>query len=557
MTDTQIEFSIAGIGHEIKSRQLAVPIYQRSFAWTGEQVQEFVDDLNEAFQSDPQEYFLGTIVLAKGDDGKDQIIDGQQRLATASLLLCALRDKYRAESEENRANDLHTKFLASYDDLADENEPRLELNSEDDHFYSRRFVDNDEAAKPDRSSHQDLLVAYETLSEFVSEVATSAGSSWITRLVQWRKFIEDRARVVSVRVPTESDAFLIFETLNDRGLDLTLADLLKNYLFGKAGNKLDLVRENWLNALATLDQDVELFITFLRHFWSSRHGQTRERDLYKAIKAEVTSTTKAVAFAKDIEASAKIYAALLNPKDTYWSKWGTSTERNLETLGRLGLEQNRPMMLAALDHFNMSEVKRTLRSTVSWSVRGLVVGGIGGGSTEKAYARAAVGIRSGELKTTRDLLDSLDSIVPSDALFEQDFAKAKVTKAPIARYMLAALENQKSGKDEPELVANSNEEVVNLEHILPKRAREADWTEFDKDQRRELLHRIGNLALLAKTPNSSIGNKPFSTKKPVLESSDLLLTKLAGEASVWDEDAIDNRQKVLATLAVQTWPREP
>lgn len=89
-------------------------------------------------------------------------------------------------------------------------------------------------------------------------------------------------------VPTDADAYLIFETLNDRGADLTIADLLKNYLFGRAGTKLDAVRDGWMQVLGALDISAEnaLFTTFLRHYWSSKHGAIRERELYKSIKSE-------------------------------------------------------------------------------------------------------------------------------------------------------------------------------------------------------------------------------------------------------------------------------
>ena len=90
-------------------------------------------------------------------------------------------------------------------------------------------------------------------------------------------------------MPTESDAYVIFETLNDRGADLTIADLLKNYLYGRAQDKLEAVKKDWALALGALELTAAdgKFVAFLRHYWSSLDGVTRERELYAAIQSKV------------------------------------------------------------------------------------------------------------------------------------------------------------------------------------------------------------------------------------------------------------------------------
>jgi len=98
-----IGFDLRGIAGQLKERRLAVPIYQRSYAWTDEEVGEFWADLRQAFAQEPSEYFLGTIVLTKGSAGNpDTIIDGQQRLATTAILMAAVRDEYRDRRDEKR-----------------------------------------------------------------------------------------------------------------------------------------------------------------------------------------------------------------------------------------------------------------------------------------------------------------------------------------------------------------------------------------------------------------------------------------------------------------------
>ena len=125
------------------------------------------------------------------------------------------------------------------------------------------------------------------------------------------------------------------------------------------------------------------------------------------------------------------------------------------------------------------------------------------------------------------------------------------------RSLLAALQKTEVGGAEPELVPNEDEDQVNLEHILPQNPAAGDWDQFDPDEQRNWSYRLRNMALLQKGPNGRIGNKPWSEKKPVLSDSDLTLTKQAGQEIDWTEDVINKRQQHLASLAVETWPREP
>lgn len=433
------------------------------------------------------------------------------------------------------------------------------MNSDDDPYFRALIVNG---GNPDNvpvlhHSHNLIRNALAFFKEKINEVAEVAMSGWVDRLSQWVEFLATDVRIIVVDVPTEADAFLIFETLNDRGADLTIADLLKNYLFGRSGSQLDTVRDGWMTALGALEMSAEnsLFTTFLRHFWSSKYGATRERELYKSIKGRITTQAHATDFSQELKTAARNYAAILSSDHEFWSAMGTQTKANLETLSRLDLEQMRPLLLAAMQHFSTTELKRTLKALVRWGVRGLIVGGIGGGRTERAYCQAAVKIRSGEIKDASELLAELSDVVPSDAEFKSSFAKTRVTKTRLARYYLAAMEQTKDSQAEPEFVPNQDEEQVNLEHVLPQNPDAGEWQQFFVEERKAYIYRLGNMALLQKGPNGRIGNKPWSDKKPVLGNAQLTLTNEAGQESNWTKEVIDRRQEGLASLAVTTWPR--
>lgn len=557
----RLDYDLVGIADALSRHEYRVPTYQRSYAWSDAEILDFWDDLRQSLDAEEPDYFLGTLVLTPHDDGRRiTIIDGQQRLATTSLILAALRRVWLEREEPDQADDIFNNYLSVFDRRAKTREPRLMLNDEDDLFF-RELVVEDQVPTPERESHERLNEALSLFQERLKDDAHAHGRKSGERLIRWTEFLDKQATAITVTVPTEADAFVIFETLNDRGAPLTIGDLLKNYLFMRAGSRLDSVRTSWIQALNELDisAENEVFVTFLRHHWSSMFGAVRERDLYSGIKEEVGSANQAVRYARQLAKAAKLYAALLSPSDDYWTErqFGTSVKTNVATLLTLALEQNRPLLLAVMEEFSNGELKRTLKALVSWSVRGIVVGGIGGGRTERAYCEAAVAVRAGKIKTTEQLLRQLSPIIPEDEDFRDAFGRARQTKSAIARYLLLALERSKVGNTEPELVANADEEEVNLEHILPRRAKRADWPQFREEEVGSWSPRIGNQCLLKKSENAKIGNKAWQVKKDVLASSSLRLTRTVARADDWGMDEIVNRQRRLAKLAVDTWPRKP
>jgi len=561
---SSISFSLPGIIKLLADYELRVPAYQRSYSWRrDEQVEDFWSDLERAFDS-KGEYFLGTVVLAKdSEEGKRTVIDGQQRLATVSLLLAAIRDEFGKRGSEKREV-VQNDYLAKRTLMSDGPEPRLELNPDDNEYFNK-FVTG-EGFKPPvvggrqqfkRTSHKLLYDAYDYLADKISKDVDSAGcdSAAIERLKKWIIFLHNRARIGVIEVSSEADAYVIFETLNDRGADLTTADLLKNYLYGRADKKLGVVQRNWQQALNTLDLTAadRKFTAFLRSYWSSYHELTRERDLYKAIRDEVTSSSRAVEISQEIAETASYYAALENPAHDLWRAQLDGSRDDVAILASFDLSPNKPLMLAALKHFNPEELRELLRALVSWSVRGMIMNTMNSGSVEKEYCRVAVKIRDGEVSTVQQIREELDKVIPSDREFKLAFEIAQVKRNKIARYYLRALERGYSGDPEPELVPNPNGSQITLEHVLPRNANPGEWPGFEDIDTHAYM--LGNMVLLRKSKNSEIGNRPFEVKRETLAESDFLLTREVGELADWTQEALTERQKRLAELAVKVWPR--
>jgi hypothetical protein len=181
-------------------------------------------------------------------------------------------------------------------------------------------------------------------------------------------YIDQRAKVIWVQVPDDANAFTIFETLNDRGLDLAVSDLLKNYHLGNSQNRMNEVLTRWvamIGALEAVDSEA-LVVPYIRQLWASEYGVTREKELYKKMKEQIAGKQKAVDFAGKLETNARLYAAILNPVHEVWNIHGPTASGHMRTLNELRMEQIRPLLLAVLDTFETGEVQKSLRLMVSY-----------------------------------------------------------------------------------------------------------------------------------------------------------------------------------------------
>jgi hypothetical protein len=554
---SRIAFDLEHLAHFLGDRSFEVPPYQRSYAWKDDQVSAFWRDLLEALDSEADEYFMGTIVSSR-KDGVSTVIDGQQRLATTSLLLAGLRDAYAARGDSARARGVQEKYLASFDLASATHVPRMRLNDEDRDFF-QDVVINGVARAPEIGSHRRLAHAQEYLRRRMNEDLASHDGDWLQRANDWVKLLTDRVAVIVIDVPQVADGFVIFETLNDRGAPLTISDLLRNFLMSQAGAKLAAVEDAWGVVLLNLglSEEESTFVDFFRQYWSSLHGATREKDLFREIRREITDSPSAVRFSESLPGSSRAYAALLDAQHEMWSELPEETGASVAALLRLELGQYRPLALAVLDEFTRDEQARTFRALVAWAVRGLIAGGIGGGVTERAYGRAASDVRNSELKTTADLYRQLLPIVPNDRDFRSAFSIMSVPRTSVARYLLTSIERAEQGIVRPEIATDDFGAGLRLQTVLPKSATPESWPDVPADDLRSAAALLGNYVLLAEGDPSLPRAGDFSTRKAVLAGSAIATTRKVAEAKTWSLEAVHERQTGFAERAVEIWPREP
>lgn len=409
-----------------------------------------------------------------------------------------------------------------------------------------------------RPSNKRLLQASDIAQQFLQNYLKSFREDMhADQILRWVKFIQERASVVVVTVPDEVGAFRMFETLNDRGLRASQADILKNYLFSKTTpQRVHEAHMQWnamSGSISTLaDDEDDNLVRYLRYFWITKNGLTREKELADSIKKNISNESKAMQFLTDARAASSDFVALWSQTHTKWSTYRSTTRQHLYTLNaHMKVEQIVPLLFAVAIHFDPEEADKAFKLFVSWSVRFLIGGGGRGGRLDKQYSERAQSVGNGTITKARELRDSMRHFVPTNKEFEEAFAVARVSKTYLARYYLRALDKALKNDPTPEYVANEDEKQINLEHIMPLTVG-PDWS-VDPEQAEANQKLLGNMVLLSAQKNVSIGNASFSVKKKAYQASSYHITSQVCHYERWGSDEIRERQAEMAKIAVRTW----
>jgi hypothetical protein len=574
------QFESPGIGKLLRQGRLEVPPNQRSYAWREPHVRNLLQDLNEAVTAASiDEYFLGTIVLIQRSGEPPSIVDGQQRLATTTILLSRIRDHLLSISRKAVADFIEETFLSNIDLKTEQRVPRLKLNLEDNEFFTNQIlpIQTTTARKTKltkseaflgRPSNRRLSRTSDMARTFISDITKNLSpDAQAELLIRWVEFVETNVNVLVVTVPDDVSAFRMFETLNDRGLKASQADILKNYFLSRISqSRLTEAQMMWntiSNTVYALELDKESdddsdndrasdrLVTYIRHLWITTHGPTKERELAAQIRLDVNNEVRTFQYLSDGSEGVQDYAALWSPNHPKWARYKPTAKQHIETMAEyLKVRQIRPLMFAVARHFDIVEADKAFKLFVSWSVRFLIFGGRGG-MLDMQYSLRAREVGIGQISTARELREAMKAYVPTDREFETAFASARVSRGYLARYYLRALENTAKQLSQPEYVANDSVADISLEHIMPLKAGE-EW-DVDDDLAEATQKFLGNMVLLKVSQNRDLGNMSFDEKKSVYNRSGYDLTREVAQYERWTPDEIKERQARLAELAVKTW----
>ena len=552
-------FNALGLGSVLKLHRLGVPLYQREYSWPEDVVDQLLLDLAKA-RDDGQGYFLGTVVTIPSGNNADKldVVDGQQRLTTTAILLAEIRDYIRKFSPNSIVvESIENEFLTTIDRKRGERVPRLELNIDDRMFFNNLINRSpNRELLPTRESHRKLTKAKRKADSFVSTLlATFDSTRHIEVLNDWLEFIEKKATVILLKAPDSSHAFRMFETLNDRGLKTSQADLVKNYLFGEAGDRVHEAQARWSAMLSTLEDidDADRSVNFLRHCLIATRAFTRTDRVYATVQRQVNGEVNALQFLSDLERLSRLYVATYQPDADHWIGYPERARSALRTLRLLDMKPFRPMILSIAERLSVSEAALALKFLVAIGVRSIASGRINSGQFEQVSAAAALAIYRREITSATELKSALGPIALPNAEFFDRFKTMAISKPPLARYILRALEA--TGLDaEPEMVPNNDPAEITLEHILPKTPIDEGWNTFSSDDVKIYSRRLGNMCLLQRTSNSNARSDRFSDKRDIYKASTYRLTSEVGALDDWTLEAINQRQHRLADIALRTWP---
>jgi hypothetical protein len=556
MPDQRYEANRQTIGGLLSttSPRIEVPEWQRSYSWESSQVEAFWQDLL-AFSArypdhniEGEEYFLGSIVLVTGG-ATNLLLDGQQRLATATILLSVLRDA-RSVHKADAATRLQNKYISDLDDATNTKTNVLTLNVYDRDFF-RSEIQDEPANPPARPtptlrSHGLVRRARQYFDLQVSAQSEKLGGGeaafqWNLRL---SKVLCDHMSVVAVTSTDEDNAAAVFETLNDRGIGLSTPDLLRNLLLRRAADEIarERIVAAWQQVLG-IDEEASVD-EFLRHYWVSHRGDVKARKLYREIKDTIDrESMDSLSLSLDLAETAPIYRDIVRARENDPELRGM-----LESIRMLGAKALYPALLsgyaAAEGEAGIEQLRRLASALIAMFVRYNVIGG-----RETTVMESTVYDTAARLRKTKDFdsaVIALASLAPDASDFVERFQKASVSRIATARYLLREIEHAKRSTEE---VSVEGPHRVHVEHIYPQTPASDKWSNHTA-----MINRLGNLTLLAKGLNISIKNADFATKKEkAYGDSEILMTKELLKVGAWSPAAIEKRQRELSTHVFEVW----
>jgi hypothetical protein len=370
------------------------------------------------------------------------------------------------------------------------------------------------------------------------------------RLIELVEYLEGELQVLLAVATGLPEAYVIFETLNDRGADLTTADLLKNYLFSEAGEQgINHAESVWIRLSGRFDKPDE-FVKVLRYEYMSRRGRVTNRALYRALQADIGKGPAAVrTYVDRLDHALQRYVALREPDDASWSSQAIEVKDSLLAFRRFGFEASTPLLLAAFATWSHSDATRFVDVVAAWSVRAWMAGLLGGGTAENAFCEAAVAVTDGKAANPEEVRAHMGDLVPDDIAFRRAFASFGAITTTRAKYILARLERQHLADqgESTEAMPDWSSKGVSVEHIFARSTkRETFDTDDDHDRFASMRDQLQNLTLLERTLNAGHEDKQFSEKQATYAASAFALTRELSEHGDWDFDAAAGRAERLA-----------
>ena len=586
---------------KLKDYHFLVPDYQREYVWEVEdQVEQFLADIANEFDPDakaPSSYFIGSIIIVK-NGSKHDVIDGQQRLTTTVITMCALRDLLTGQPldavQEHYLKTIQA-WLSSFDMQSKQVQVRLELQYEESKDFLLQLILGKPLPPSSTLSIERMHAAYERIKQHLQKYLDAG----LGVLAEYAYYFLTKIDLVVIESENLSSALKIFETINQRGAGLNAMDLVKNLLFKEAkGNDFDRIKGKWKELTGHLERarEGDSPLRFLRYFLMARYydGILREDEIYKWIisaegKQRLRYEQAPYELAVELEKGARRYADLVRATELMNDGGDYPSVTRIGFMNKVKSRQHL-ILLLALDHTSTAEAINYLAQQIESFFFYSNTLGIQAKNNERLFVQWAAKLRG--LKSEAEIAPVIETtLVPylKDKLgeFRQRFLALRDNDYhPLyrLRYVLGRMENQLLALCNTPQKGLRYIDGLQIEHILPQTPRDGAIPSALAASRADYeghVYRLGNVTLLESVINQAVNKHNdlhgtwFTDKQAEYAKSGLLSTQLLNHTFAigvntkvnklsnmpavnfrtarWDGSAIAQRQQALLDLALDTW----
>ncbi len=532
-----------------------IPVYQRNYDWSEANCNCLLDDVKTIIDTGDK-HFLGSIVFMSTKEHSFSlqtytVIDGQQRLTTMMILLKALSDVAAANGEDDCVAEIREDYLHNKH-CAEEYKVKLKpIKSDNDQFVAL-LNDKEDELDPEGHIALNYDICRKRIEKWVQS-GISAGS--VLRALELLEIV-----YISLK-KGEDDPQVIFESINSTGLELSSADLIRNFLLMNAPNQETLYEDYWLyieKALKKSNDYTNINMFFMQYIVYKTNAPVNTDRLY----AQFVQLFKSNGYTqesclKELKYYTDIFRAFVYDD----SKYPASIRRTLRSLRQLKQTTCYPFLLHIFDDYEQDVIDantldKVLKFILSYLLRRMVCG-IPSNSLRGMF----IYLYSRVFKVTSNKKKYYEAInkffytlatkdaVPFDAEFDRALNQANVYgNSALCKFLLTDIEN---GDGKETLVIDT----LTIEHIMPQML-SAEWHYISEKDHETYLHVLGNLSVTGY--NSELSNKSFAEKRKIIKenSKAVILNKDVWDKETWTIADIQNRSKRLAAIVMSRYPIE-
>lgn len=523
----------------LNKKKYRIPEFQREYSWGKEELEIFWDDIYGEQSS--KSSFFGSIVLVgknfNDNIGPFDVIDGQQRLTTFLLLINRIVHQLKKINEVPLADALRERLIFTDDNA----KTHLSLENDNAHAFFQKilFHDEDILEREQNVECSNLLFAKEYFGEKIKDFDKDS-------LVNLRDSLL-KINIIIVVQPEEDVAFEVFETLNFRGMDLNVLDLVKTFIVRNYPKQTGVgdPRDTWKVILKNIKDDKP---NFFNRYWSSRFKKVSDPKIFKEFKKNVGAYTPADVkfFLSDIESFSQIYSDVMSPLDASWEKYCPSDSKDamkikssVESMQKFQIKVHYSLLINALElckekKINQNQLAKLVDMLEKFHFVFNAICSKRPSGMDQRYSKYAIEMKRNHKdfeKIFTNLKSELRGKFPSDEEFAQRFTELNFEQDKgLILYSFRVLEK----KHQPGFVVDVTKE--SLDHVSCQ-SEKMIWR-----------HRIGNLILLEKDINKTRDNLTLQDSLDILKKTSYISTKQFIETLQlpWSEEKVDKRTKVLA-----------